>query len=117
MALLEDLKLDLKQRIDNVQSVTDMLILYEGLDAPLDLTVIEPYFKWYRLKALDEDPDFVSNTDLYSVYFTSEYVKLTREVDQVRLLDTGTELINQALRIRALPEMVEEIVGGTNDSG
>jgi len=110
MPLLEDLQQDLKDRIDRVDNVNDMLILYNRIEAPLDSDVLEPYFLWYRLKLPTEISDYVDNAEKYLLYANNAYLKYATEVGNVRLIDLGTSLMNKALDLNVLPDMVELIV-------
>ena len=109
MPLLEDLQQDLKDRIDRVDNAQDMLTLFNRISAPLDSEVLEPYFIWYRLKLPEEIPDYVTNAEKYLNYATDTYVRYATEVENVRLIDLGDTLINKALNLTVLPEMVELI--------
>jgi len=109
MSLLDDLKNDVIGRIQNVDSVKDMLILYGKLRTPIDTNTIDPYFNWYRLKLPDELNPSDLQQGLYDVYFTSEYIRTAKETKYVRLLDNGEALVNEALFIEIPYTLAEPV--------
>jgi len=114
MGLLEDLKIDMKNRIDRVDSTEDMLTLFSKLSAPLDTVTLNSYFKWYRIKTQDEIGD-ISEDSFKHLYYSNQTQNILLETNQVRLIEVDGWLVNEALQLKLRPEWVEAInTGGTN---
>jgi hypothetical protein len=115
MALLEDLKQDLKDRIDRIDNVNDMLILFEWVKAPLDTSILETYFAWYRVKTLDEVSNYQEDPDYYLIDNVNTQFYAT-EVGQVRLLQIEDDtFINKNFHLELKSWMIEPLAssGGT----
>ena len=110
MALLEDLKQDLTNRINRVDNIDDLLTLFSRLHAPLDVDILDNYFGWYRVKTIDElEDEYKNNTEFYRISDTnSQYYAL--EVQQVRLLQVEpNRFINKNFGLDLLDWMIEPI--------
>jgi len=109
MALLEDLKQDLKDRVDRVETVNDMLILFDALRAPLDSEVLDEYFQWYRIKTLDEVEEYKDDID-YALIDNVNTQYYATEVDKVRLLPVENDtFINKNFHLELKSWMIELI--------
>jgi hypothetical protein len=106
--LLIDLKTDLKNRVDRVETVENMLILFNNISAPLDVDVLETYFIWARIKTVEEVGDsYLDEPNRH--YFTDTNTQYhANEVDKVRLLQISSNIfINKNLGLNLEDWMIE----------
>jgi hypothetical protein len=117
--LLIDLKEDLKARVDRVETVQNMLILFQRLEAHLDSDILDTYFVWARVKSVNEvEPDYLTKPNAHN--FTNANTQYyANEVDKVRLLQiSSTNYVNKNLGLDLADWMIELLdpPGETNDT-
>jgi hypothetical protein len=89
-----------------------MLTLFDLLQAPLDTTILDTYFAWYRIKTLDEVPDHKEDPHYYLIS-NQQTQYYAREVDKVRLLQIDTDrFINKNFGLDLRSWMIESVASG-----
>ena len=116
MALIDDLKADMIKRVNRLTTATDLMELFSQLSAPLDVDILDNYFKWFRIKKVSELSEYEDNPLFYLV--AENKVRFyANEVDKVRLLEVDDYWINKNFGLKLRDWMIEEIPGQGDDNG
>ena len=118
MALIDDLKADMIKRINRLTKTEDLITLFSQLSAPLDVNILENYFKWFRIKKISELTDYEDNPNFFLIADNNVQF-YANEVDKVRLLEVDGFWINKNFGLKLQDWMIEEIPdqGDNNGSG